>query len=143
MHRYDISFEFSSVFFSLFSFPTATSSESIDEVVARELQVVAIEKEQILEFESYLAAASKATITERNSLLLPQVWLFFAEAGVLLVHLDHMQLMWDYFSPGNYNGPLRHTKNSADGCTPSTQNFERPTPAWTSVLPESKSRFLG
>ncbi len=42
--------------------------------MSREIQVAAIEKEQILEFESYLAAASsKATITERNSLLLSQV----------------------------------------------------------------------
>ena len=39
-----------------------------------ELQVSAIEKQQILEFESHLAAAStKAIITESNSLLLSQV----------------------------------------------------------------------
>lgn len=40
----------------------------------QELQVAAIEKQQILEFETHLAAAStKAVITENNSLLLSQV----------------------------------------------------------------------
>ena len=40
----------------------------------QELQVAAIEKQQILEFETHLAAAStKAIITESNSLLISQV----------------------------------------------------------------------
>lgn len=51
-----------------------SSGELLDETKAKELQVAALEKQQILEFESYLAAAStKQTITEQTSLLLPQV----------------------------------------------------------------------
>ena len=49
----------------------ATSSGSTDQ---QELQVSAIEKQTILEFETHLAAAStKTVITENNSLLLSQV----------------------------------------------------------------------
>jgi integrator complex subunit 1 len=49
----------------------ATSSGTTDQT---ELQVVAIEKQTILEFETHLAAAStKTIITENSSLLLSQV----------------------------------------------------------------------
>lgn len=37
------------------------------------LQVEQLEKQQILEFETHLAAASKMTITEHNSLLIAQL----------------------------------------------------------------------
>jgi hypothetical protein len=48
--------------------------EQVEETKAKELQIAALEKQQILEFESYLAAAStKQTITEQTSLLLTQV----------------------------------------------------------------------
>jgi len=48
--------------------------EQVEEARAKELQIAALEKQQILEFESYLAAAStKQTITEQTSLLLTQV----------------------------------------------------------------------
>jgi hypothetical protein len=48
--------------------------EQVEETKAKELQMAALEKQQILEFESYLAAAStKQTITEQTSLLLTQV----------------------------------------------------------------------
>ena len=48
--------------------------EQVEEARGKELQIAALEKQQILEFESYLAAAStKQTITEQTSLLLTQV----------------------------------------------------------------------
>jgi integrator complex subunit 1 len=48
--------------------------EQVEETKAKELQISVVEKQQILEFESYLAAAStKQTITEQTSLLLTQV----------------------------------------------------------------------
>jgi integrator complex subunit 1 len=48
--------------------------EQVEEARAKELQIATLEKQQILEFESYLAAAStKQTITEQTSLLLTQV----------------------------------------------------------------------
>ena len=50
--------------------------ETKDEAVVRELQTSRLEKEQILEYESYLASASKTKITEKNSLMLNQVTLF-------------------------------------------------------------------
>ncbi|XP_049803946.1 integrator complex subunit 1 isoform X1 [Schistocerca nitens] len=54
--------------------PTMSSGELLDETKTKELQIAAVEKQQILEFESYLAAAStKQTITEQTSLLLPQL----------------------------------------------------------------------
>jgi integrator complex subunit 1 len=50
----------------------ATSSGTTDQT---ELQVAAIEKQTILEFETHLGAAStKTVITENNSLLLSQVF---------------------------------------------------------------------
>lgn len=59
---------------SHFSYPTASSTESNDELISRELQTAAMEKEEILEFECHLAAnSSKTPINERNSLLLSQV----------------------------------------------------------------------
>ena len=57
-----------------FTFPTPTQTENAEELRARELQAAAHEKQQILEFESQLAAASsKQTITEQNSLLLSTI----------------------------------------------------------------------
>ena len=50
--------------------------ETRDEAIVRELQTSRMEKEQILEYENYLASASKTTITEKNSLMLNQVTLF-------------------------------------------------------------------
>ncbi|XP_022109567.1 integrator complex subunit 1-like isoform X2 [Acanthaster planci] len=51
--------------------PTAAPDErSQEEVRARELQVIALEKQEILEFENHLA---RVAITESNSLLLSQV----------------------------------------------------------------------
>jgi integrator complex subunit 1 len=48
--------------------------EQVEETKSKELQIATLEKQQILEFESYLAAAStKQTITEQTSLLLTQV----------------------------------------------------------------------
>ena len=48
--------------------------EQVEETKAKELQIASLEKQQILEFETYLAAAStKQTITEQTSLLLSQV----------------------------------------------------------------------
>jgi len=49
-------------------------AESAEETKAQETRFNQAEKEQILEFEKHLAAGStKATITEANSLLLPQL----------------------------------------------------------------------
>jgi hypothetical protein len=62
--------------FSHFTYPppTIAMGEQVEETKAKELQIAALEKQQILEFESYLAAAStKQTITEQTSLLLTQV----------------------------------------------------------------------
>ncbi|XP_021917589.1 integrator complex subunit 1 [Zootermopsis nevadensis] len=54
--------------------PTIAMGEQVEETKAKELQIAALEKQQILEFESYLAAAStKQTITEQTSLLLTQL----------------------------------------------------------------------
>lgn len=54
--------------------PTMSMGEGAEEARSKELQVAALEKQQILEFESYLAAAStKQTITEQTSLLLSQL----------------------------------------------------------------------
>ncbi|PNF16802.1 hypothetical protein B7P43_G18054 [Cryptotermes secundus] len=62
--------------FSHFTYPppTIAMGEQVEETKAKELQIAALEKQQILEFESYLAAAStKQTITEQTSLLLTQL----------------------------------------------------------------------
>ena len=57
-----------------FIFPPPTQTENAEELRAREVQAAAHEKQQILEFESQLAAASsKQTITEQNSLLLSTI----------------------------------------------------------------------
>ncbi|KAK7791007.1 hypothetical protein R5R35_007901 [Gryllus longicercus] len=59
-----------------FQFPPPTMSvgEGAEEARTKELQVTAVEKQQILEFETYLAAAStRQTITEQTSLLLCQL----------------------------------------------------------------------
>lgn len=49
-------------------------SMALKSPVDEELQLVSMEKHQIIEFETYLAAAtSKIVITEQNSLLIPQV----------------------------------------------------------------------
>lgn len=54
--------------------PTFGTSELFDDIKNKELQIAALEKQEILEFESHLAAAStKITITEQNSLLLSQL----------------------------------------------------------------------
>lgn len=50
-----------------------TNQFSNYKMVDEELQVNALEKTQILEFETHLAAASKIVITEQNSLLLSQL----------------------------------------------------------------------
>lgn len=50
--------------------PTVAMSELYDEMKSKELQISALEKQQILEFESHLASV---VITESNSLLLPQL----------------------------------------------------------------------
>ncbi|XP_059835761.1 integrator complex subunit 1 [Hypanus sabinus] len=59
-----------------FSYPqcTVTDEETRTEMITRELQMSQREKQEILAFESHLAAAStKQTITESNSLLLSQL----------------------------------------------------------------------
>ncbi|CAH0555452.1 unnamed protein product [Brassicogethes aeneus] len=57
-----------------FSFPPPTMSSLEDDYQVKEQQIIALEKQKILEFESHLAAAtSKMEITEQTSLLLPQV----------------------------------------------------------------------
>ncbi|GFQ87230.1 integrator complex subunit 1 [Trichonephila clavata] len=54
--------------------PTMTLGEKAEEIRNRELQMSQIEKEEILLFESHLAAAStKVTITESNSLLISKL----------------------------------------------------------------------
>nr|CAD7438682.1 unnamed protein product [Timema bartmani] len=54
--------------------PTMAAGDMVEEAKTKELQVASQEKQQILEFESYLAAAStKQTITEQTSLLLTQL----------------------------------------------------------------------
>ena len=62
--------------FNYFPPPTLAppGSEQADEHKARELQISAIERQEILDFETQLAAATnKATITESTSLLLAQL----------------------------------------------------------------------
>lgn len=57
-----------------FVYPPPSLGEHGDELRAREFQLVQLEKQQILEFESHLAAQStKVTITEHTSLLLSQL----------------------------------------------------------------------
>ncbi|XP_072273856.1 integrator complex subunit 1 [Pyxicephalus adspersus] len=59
-----------------YSYPpcTVTDEETRTEIINRELQISQREKQEILAFESHLAAAStKQTITESNSLLLSQL----------------------------------------------------------------------
>ncbi|XP_048516871.1 integrator complex subunit 1 isoform X3 [Dendroctonus ponderosae] len=57
-----------------FSFPPPTMITAEDDFHSKELQVLALEKQTILEFESHLAAAStKAEINEQTSHLLPQL----------------------------------------------------------------------
>lgn len=51
----------------------SADDKKADELKMREKQTQALERQSILEFESYLAAASKVTITEANSLLLSQL----------------------------------------------------------------------
>lgn len=53
--------------------PTMTVGEKGDDIKTRELQISQVEKQKILEFETHLAAASKVTITESNSLLLSKL----------------------------------------------------------------------
>lgn len=57
-----------------FDFPPATRQH--EDLKANELQIAAIERSQILQFESHLAASSKRQITEANSLLLSKVITF-------------------------------------------------------------------
>ncbi|XP_061404832.1 integrator complex subunit 1 [Lethenteron reissneri] len=62
-----------------YAFPPCTvgDEESRAELTARELQMAQVERQDILQFESHLAAAStKQTITQANSLLLPQLMTF-------------------------------------------------------------------
>ena len=55
----------------LFPPPTLASGEQVEEIRAKEIQTATMEKQDILQFEIHLAAAtSKQTITESNSLLL-------------------------------------------------------------------------
>ncbi|XP_050313289.1 integrator complex subunit 1 isoform X2 [Anthonomus grandis grandis] len=57
-----------------FSFPPPTMLTPEEDHHSKEIQIIAIEKQTILEFESHLAAAStKAEINEQTSLLLPQL----------------------------------------------------------------------
>ncbi|XP_066249303.1 integrator complex subunit 1 [Euwallacea similis] len=57
-----------------FQFPPPTMISVEEDFASKELQVLALEKQTILEFESHLAAAStKAEINEQTSLLLPQL----------------------------------------------------------------------
>ncbi|EEZ98703.1 integrator complex subunit 1 [Tribolium castaneum] len=57
-----------------FSFPPPTMTSLDEDYQSREQQILALEKQKILEFESHLAAAStKMEITEQSSLLLPQL----------------------------------------------------------------------
>ena len=57
-----------------FIFPPPTQTENAEELRARELQCASNEKQQILNFESQLAAASsKQLITEQTSLLLSTI----------------------------------------------------------------------
>lgn len=60
--------------YSHFVYPPPSLGEHSDELRVRELQIAQLEKQQILEFESHLAAQStKVAITEHTSLLLAQV----------------------------------------------------------------------
>lgn len=62
------------LFFSHFVYPPPSLGEHGDELRTREFQLAQLEKQQILEFESHLAAQStKVAITEHTSLLLSQV----------------------------------------------------------------------
>lgn len=61
---------------SNYSYPpcTVADEETKTEMISRELQISQKERQEILAFESHLAAAStKQTITESNSLLLSQL----------------------------------------------------------------------
>lgn len=63
-------------FHSNYSYPpcTVADEDTKTEMINRELQISQREKQEILAFESHLAAAStKQTITESNSLLLSQL----------------------------------------------------------------------
>ncbi len=54
--------------------PTLASGEQADELRAKDAQTAALEKQDVLQLETHLAAATnKATITEANSLLLAQL----------------------------------------------------------------------
>ena len=54
--------------------PLATTESTIDEIKATELQLCRAEKDEILLFESHLAAATSGKlITEENSLLINQL----------------------------------------------------------------------
>lgn len=73
---------------SNFSFPPLSngSPELLEELKAKETQTASIEKQQIIEFESYLAAAStRQTITEQTSLLLSQVILYKNKGNLKLI----------------------------------------------------------
>lgn len=62
--------------FSNYSYPpcTVADEETKSEMISRELQISQKERQEILAFESHLAAAStKQTITESSSLLLCQL----------------------------------------------------------------------
>ncbi|KAF6032449.1 INTS1 [Bugula neritina] len=55
-------------------FPPVSSGTDMEQLVAQERQICELEKQEILEFEGHLAAAtSNVTITETNSLLLSQL----------------------------------------------------------------------
>lgn len=63
-------------FHSNYTYPpcTVADDDTKTEMIGRELQISQREKQEILAFESHLAAAStKQTITENNSLLLSQL----------------------------------------------------------------------
>ena len=54
--------------------PLANADSTLDEIKATELQLSRAEKDEILEFESHLAAATNGrVITEENSLLVNQL----------------------------------------------------------------------
>ncbi|CAG9768098.1 unnamed protein product [Ceutorhynchus assimilis] len=57
-----------------FSFPPPTMIKPDEDYQSKELQIITVEKQIILEFETHLAAATSRTeITEKTSLLLPQL----------------------------------------------------------------------
>uniref|UniRef100_A0A8C4SG15 Integrator complex subunit 1 n=1 Tax=Erpetoichthys calabaricus TaxID=27687 RepID=A0A8C4SG15_ERPCA len=86
-----------------YSYPpcTVADEETKTEMINRELQISQREKQEILAFESHLAAAStKQTITENNSLLLSQLTSLDPQGPPRLDHLlcrsrlIHSQLPW-------------------------------------------------